>query len=103
MLTEYRFSILLYLFRQKAGQVRHVPKENLCCTSVLSDSQAVRRSENLAPLGTTRSASVFSMGSCPAQPIFSLNRVHELPNYFSQYMLVVTNKYYDKLKSLFTN
>ena len=41
---------------------------------------------------------MFSMGSCPAQPIFSLNRVHELPNYFSQYMLVVTNKYYDKLK-----
>ena len=41
---------------------------------------------------------MFSMGSCPAQPIFILNRVHELPNYFSQYMLVVTNKHYDKLK-----
>ena len=52
----------------------------------------------LVTRGTTRSASVFSMGSCPAQPIFSLNRVHELPNYFSQYMLVVTNKHYDKLK-----
>ncbi len=28
--------------------MRHVPKENLCCTSVLSESRAVRRSESLA-------------------------------------------------------
>ena len=42
------FIILWYLFRQRAGQVRHVPKENLCCASVLSESQAVRRSESLA-------------------------------------------------------
>ena len=41
---------------------------------------------------------MFSMGSCPAQPIFSLNRVHELPNYFYQYMHEVTIKHYDKLK-----
>ena len=41
---------------------------------------------------------MFSMGSYPAQPIFSLNRVRELPNYFSQYMFVVTNKHYDKMK-----
>ena len=41
---------------------------------------------------------MFSMGSCPAQPIFSLNRVHELPNYFIQYMHEVTIKHYDKLK-----
>ena len=28
--------------------MRHVPKEKLCCTSVLSESRAVRRSESLA-------------------------------------------------------
>ena len=32
----------------------------------------------LVTRGTTRSESVFSMGSCPAQPIFNLNRVHKL-------------------------
>ena len=41
---------------------------------------------------------MFSMGSCPAQPIFSLNRVHEVSNYISQYMHEVTIKHYDKLK-----
>ena len=41
---------------------------------------------------------MFSMGSCPAQPIFSLNRVHELSNYFIQYMHEITNQHYDKLK-----
>ena len=33
--------MLLYLFGHKEGQVRHVPKENLCCTSVLNDTRAV--------------------------------------------------------------
>ena len=32
--------MLLYLFGHKEGQVRHVPKENLCCTSVLNDTRA---------------------------------------------------------------
>ena len=57
--------------------MRHVPKENLCCTSVLSESQAARRSENLAPLGTTRSESEFSMGTAATCPIHSLNRVRK--------------------------
>ena len=29
---DYQLIILLYLFRQRAGQVRHVPKENLECS-----------------------------------------------------------------------
>ena len=37
---DYQLIILLYLFRQRAGQVRHVPEENLCCTSVLNDTRA---------------------------------------------------------------
>ena len=28
----YQLIILLYLFRQRAGKVRHVPKENLECS-----------------------------------------------------------------------
>ena len=41
---------------------------------------------------------MFSMGSCPAQPIFILNRVHDVSNYIRQYMHEVTINHYDKLK-----
>ena len=48
----------MLLARTKAAW--HVPKENPCCASVLNDTQGVRRSVNLVPLGTMRSESVFS-------------------------------------------
>ena len=43
----------------------------------------------LVTRGTTRSESVFSMGSCPAHPIFILNRVHEISNYVISIPIVV--------------
>ena len=75
----------------------HVPKENLCCTSVLSDSQAVKRSENLAPLGTTRSESVFSMGTDATCP-FIMSEQSPRSIKLRQYMHEVTIKHCDKLK-----
>ena len=71
------FIILLYLFRQERDGLRHVPSETFVvprCLATCKPSGAARAQH---PLGTTRSESVFSMGSCPAQPIFNLNRIHK--------------------------
>ena len=64
------FIILWYLFRQRAGQVRHVPKENLCCASVLSESQAVRRSESLASARHNEERERVFVGTAANCPFF---------------------------------
>ena len=93
-----RFIILFISVQTKKGMSEDSTHRKPLLCLVTSFIRAAGDRWMLVTRGTTRSASVFSMGSCPAQPIFSLNRVHELPNYFSQYMIVVTNKNYDKLK-----
>ena len=69
---EWHFIILLYLFRQREGRVGAVPIENLCCASVLSDSQAIRRSESLASARRNEERERVFYRYCPCSPLFNV-------------------------------
>ena len=56
--------------QNERGQVRHVPKENLCCTSVLSESRAVRRSESLASVRYNEERERVFYGYCRCLSLF---------------------------------
>ena len=69
---EWHFIILLYLFRQREGRVGAVPIENLCCASVLSDSQAIRRSESLASARHNEERERVFYRYCPCSPLYNV-------------------------------
>ena len=75
------------------------PKKTLSAASLLSECERKRR-RSLEARGCAKSESEFSMGTAATCPSFSLNRVHEVSNYISQYMHEVTIKHYDKLKPI---
>ena len=73
------------------------PKKTLSAASLLSECER-KRCRSLEARGCAKSESEFSMGTAATCPSFSLNRVHEVSNYVSQYMHKVTIKHDDKLK-----
>ena len=62
----------------RKGWIAACAIRNLCCASVLSESQAVRRSESLAAARHNEERERVSEGTAVTHPIFSLNRVREL-------------------------
>ena len=76
--NKWRFIILSISVQTRKGWVAACAIRNLCCASVLSNSQAVRRSESLASARHNEERERVSEGTAVDHPIFNLNRVHEL-------------------------
>ena len=75
--NKWRFIILSISVQTRKGWVAACAIRNLCCASVLSESQAVRRSESLASARHNQERERVSEGTAVDHPIFNLNRVHE--------------------------
>ena len=74
----YVFSYSVVFVQTSMGWVAAGAIRNLCCASVLSESQADRRSEGLAAARHNEERERVSEGTAVTHPIFSLNRVREL-------------------------
>ena len=73
------------------------PKKTLSAASLLSECERKRR-RSLEARGCAKSESEFSMGTAATCPFIMSEQSPRTTKLFSQYMLVVTNKHYDKLK-----
>ena len=99
-----RFIILSISVQTKKGMSEDSTHRKPLLCLVTSFIRAAGDRWMLVTRGTTRSESVFSMGSCPAQPIFSLNRVHKLTKIislmFPQYHTPTTTNWNLKSRSM---
>ncbi|MBQ5845802.1 MAG: hypothetical protein IIW64_04060, partial [Selenomonadaceae bacterium] len=77
------------------------PKKTLSAASLLSECERKRR-RSLEARGCAKSESEFSMGTAATCPFIMSEQSLRTTKLFIQYMLVVTNKHYDKLKFNFT-
>ena len=75
------------------------PKKTLSAASLLSECEC-KRCRSLEARGCAKSESEFSMGTAATCPFIMSEQSPRITKLFSQYMLVVTNKHYDKLKFL---
>ena len=73
------------------------PKKTLSAASLLSKCER-KRCRSLEARGCAKSESEFSMGTAATCPFIMSEQSPRTTKLFSQYMLVVTNKHYDKLK-----
>ena len=73
----------------RKGWVAACAIRNLCCASVLSESQAVRRSESLAAARHNEERERVSEGTAVTHPIFSLNRYNRIINHQLLYVTIV--------------